>query len=268
MIDIHSHILFGVDDGPKDLEESLILLRQAEEHGYRGIVCSSHYFIGIFENKNYDENFQILKERIRKEKINVDIYKGNEFALMEDSNLYIDKVHKINNGNYILVEIKGMILYKVCQKFFINLLKRGLIPVFAHVERYRYIKNHEFEELIKLGVVLQMNLNTAAKPGKKERELLEKRYIGILGTDTHGVRRRDYNLKEELITVEENLGKEYFKLLTQINPEKIINNEKIEFLKKGAEKDEKKNSRIRGIFSSLWDKLWKKFYSWRYFRKS
>ena len=67
MVDIHSHILFGVDDGAKDLKESLELLKQAEKVGYTDIVCSSHYYIGKFENKNYDENFSILNEAIQED---------------------------------------------------------------------------------------------------------------------------------------------------------------------------------------------------------
>ena len=62
MVDIHSHILFGVDDGAKDIEESMELLKQAVSVGYTDIVCSSHYYIGLYENSNYLTNFNLLKE--------------------------------------------------------------------------------------------------------------------------------------------------------------------------------------------------------------
>lgn len=81
MVDIHSHILFGIDDGPIEIEESIDMIRQAVSVGYTDIVCSSHYLIGRFENLNYDKNFEILKNRILEEKIPLNIHKGNEFAL-------------------------------------------------------------------------------------------------------------------------------------------------------------------------------------------
>ena len=62
MVDIHSHILFGVDDGAKDIGESIELLKQAVSVGYTDIVCSSHYYIGLYENRNYLTHFNLLQD--------------------------------------------------------------------------------------------------------------------------------------------------------------------------------------------------------------
>lgn len=257
MVDIHSHILFGVDDGAKDLNESLELLKQAEQAGYTDIVCSSHYYIGKFQNKNYDKNFEILKKEIQKEKIGIKIYKGNEFAIDEEYFLYEKNIYCLNQGKYFLVEMRTGVIYSICREFFKELLKRGIVPVFAHVERYPHIKISEFEELYEMGVILQMNVRSAANPVPKAKYLLDKRYIGVLATDTHRIGRRDYNISESLEKIKKSIGIEYFKILTEINPKKIINNEKIDICLKG-ERDDEKKIRTCSVFITLWNKLFRR----------
>lgn len=255
MVDIHSHILFGVDDGAKNLEESLELLRQAEKAGYTDIVCSSHYYIGRFQNKNYNENFHILKEEIQKEKIKVKIYKGNEFAIDENYFFHKEDINRINRGKYLLVELRTSLIYPICRDFFKELLKREIIPVFAHVERYPHIKISEFKELYEMGVILQMNVRAAANPSPKAKYLLDKRYIGVLATDTHKIGKRDYKVSESLKKIEKNIGTEYFKILTEINPRKIIEDKKIDICLEGENYEVEKINRNCSIFSSLRNKL-------------
>ena len=257
MVDIHSHILFGVDDGAENLEESLALLRQAEKTGYTDIVCSSHYYIGRFQNKNYDENFEILEKEIQKEKINIKIYKGNEFAIDEHYFFHSKNIYCLNQGKYFLVELRSNLLYSVCRDFFKELLKREIVPVFAHVERYGNIKVSELKELYEMGVILQMNIRAVANYNPKVKYLLDNRYIGVLATDTHKIGRRDYNISENLKDIEKNIGTEYFKILTEINPKKIINNEKIDICLKG-ERDDEKKIRTCSIFITLWNKLFRR----------
>lgn len=257
MVDIHSHILFGVDDGAKDLNESLELLKQAEKVGYTDIVCSSHYYIGKFQNKDYDKNFQILEQEIQKEKIGIKIYKGNEFAIDEEYFLHEKNIYCLNQGKYFLVEMRTGVIYSICKEFFKGLLKKGIIPVFAHVERYPHIKISEFEELYEMGVILQMNVRSAANPIPKAKYLLDKRYIGVIATDTHKMGKRDYDISESLEMIKKNVGIEYFRILTEVNPKKIINNEKITICLKGERDDEKKIGTY-SIFTTLWNKLFRR----------
>ena len=257
MVDIHSHILFGVDDGAKDIEESIELLKQAVSVGYTDIVCSSHYYIGLYENSNYLINFNILKEEIKKLEIPINIYLGNEFNLDSEYFSHKDKINKINNGKYFLVEIKSNIIYSICKDFFQMLLEKGVTPIFAHIERYNQIRVEELIELSQIGVVLQMNLGSAVGELPKVKYLLENRYIDIIATDTHKYGKRDYNIKEKLDKLKSIVGDEYFQLLTEINPKKVINNENI--LKLKGEKNEfKKSDGISSIFSNLYSKLFRK----------
>lgn len=255
MVDIHSHLLFGVDDGAKDIEESIELMRQAISVGYTDIVCSSHYYIGLYENKDYYKNFNLLQKKIKELKIPINIYLGNEFNLDSEYFSHFERINKINNGKYFLVEIKSKIIYSVCKDFFKMLLENGITPIFAHVERYNQIRVEELMELSKIGVILQMNLRSAVGDLPKAKYLLENRYIDVIATDTHKYGKRDYNIQENLNNLKIIVGNEYFKILTEINPRKIINNEDIVKLK-GERDGLKKISRNNSIFSSLWSKFW------------
>ena len=255
MVDIHSHILFGVDDGAKDIGESIELLKQAVSVGYTDIVCSSHYYIGLYENNSYLDNFNLLKEEIKRLEIPINIYLGNEFNLDSEYFSHSEKINRINNSRYFLVEIKSNIIYSVCKDFFQELLKKGITPIFAHVERYNQIRVEELIELSQMGVVLQMNLGSAVGELPKAKYLLENRYIDVIATDTHKYGKRDYNIKEKLDKLKSVVGDEYFQLLIEINPRKIINNENILKLK-GENNGFKKISRNNSIFNSLWSKFW------------
>lgn len=255
MVDIHSHILFGVDDGAKDIEESIELLKQAVSVGYTDIVCSSHYYIGLYENKDYLTNFNLLQNEIKRLEIPINIYLGNEFNLDSEYFSHKDKINRINNRKYFLVEIKSNIIYSICKDFFQMLLEKGVTPIFAHVERYNQIRVEELLELSQMGVVLQMNLGSAVGELHKAKYLLKNRYIDIIATDTHKYGKRDYNIKEKLDKLKSIVGEEYFQLLTEINPKRVINNENI-FKLKGEENEFKKSDGISSIFSKLWNKLW------------
>lgn len=255
MVDIHSHLLYGVDDGPEEIEESIELIKQAMAVGYTEIVCSSHYYIGLLENRNYDRNFSLLQERIREENLDIEIYKGNEYALIDEFSEYSDRVHRINDGRYLLVELKDKLIYPLCKEFFKALLSQGIIPIFAHVERYPHIKVKELIELYNMGVILQVNLRMAANPIDKIEYLLKNKYVGVVATDSHRIGRRDYNIKEHIDKLRSKLGNEYFNIVTQINPEKIINSEEIEKIGRGESDEFKKSNGITSFFSSLWSKL-------------
>lgn len=259
MVDIHSHILFGIDDGAIDIAESIELIKQAVSVGYTDIVCSSHYLIGRFENREYDKNFEILKARILEEKIPLKIHKGNEFALDSEFFQHEKKINTIAGSRYILVELKDELIFGACKNFFKGLLAKGYIPIFAHVERYPHIKVQEFRELVDLGVVLQMNLRMATNPIPKAKYLLENGYISIVATDSHHLGRRDYNIVEYLKKLELNLGRELFQVLTEINPRKVIENKKIDVEVKyeGDDNDKEKVNGISGIFNSLFNRFFK-----------
>ena len=250
MKDIHSHILFGVDDGAKTIEDSVELIKMAKSIGYDGIVCSSHFYPEKYENKNYDHNFEILKNRLAEEGIEVTLYKGNEVSLHADIFNKIKKINTINNSKYILIELNYGIIYQTCAKFLAKLQDLGYKPILAHIERYYEFTGKQFIELYNSGIILQVNIRQINHLSQDIKYLFQKKYIGIVATDTHNLTRRNYDVEKYLDYLKNFVGDEYFNILTEENPSKILNNQEI---KKGEVHNEKKNS--RNIFATFWNKL-------------
>lgn len=84
MVDIHTHLLFGVDDGPRTLEESIEMIKMGMRLGFDEFYLTSHYNKGKFNNEHYEKNYMILKEKCEELKLEVKVYRGNEVYLKEN----------------------------------------------------------------------------------------------------------------------------------------------------------------------------------------
>ncbi len=255
MIDIHSHVLFDVDDGATTIEDSIALLKQAKEVGYTDIVCSSHFYTGRFENENYNKNFEILKEKIKTLGIGINIHKGNEIYLSADVFEKFEKINTINGTDYILVEFKKGLLYPVYKSFLEKVIELGYIPVLAHIERYPFIKFEEFKELYSLGVIFQMNIKTVEALTPKVEYFLKNGYIKLVATDTHNLLSRSYQISEYLTKLKTLINEDSFLELTEKNPRKILNNEKINMEIKGEPDEKQQVISFSSLFKSIWSKL-------------
>ena len=102
MIDIHSHVIFGVDDGAKTLEESIKIIKEEIDNGITDLICTPHYRAGMFNAsiESIEKNFLILKEEVLKQNLSINLYLGREVYF--DKYLYksIDS-YKLNGKNII-----------------------------------------------------------------------------------------------------------------------------------------------------------------------
>lgn len=197
MVDIHTHLLFGVDDGPETLEESIEMIRAGMDLGFNEFYLTSHYNKGKFQNKNYEKNYEILKKRCVELGLKVKLHKGNEVYLDENIDIVLkEKKFNVISGKFLLVEFSPLTLPSVGKHLIKKVLKEGFVPILAHVERYNHFRGSDLVELKKLGVKLQVNIG-----GEKPRyivRLLKEGYIDFLGSDAHGVEKRAYTAGESL----------------------------------------------------------------------
>ncbi|WP_319371139.1 CpsB/CapC family capsule biosynthesis tyrosine phosphatase [uncultured Ilyobacter sp.] len=255
MIDLHCHILHGIDDGSNSLEESIKMARSAYEIGYRKICCTSHYGFGKYENKNYKKKISELSETLKSEGIPIEIYSGNELYLdLEGMRALVNgEVNTLGNSRYVLLEgVPGMTsdsLIGAIEK----VIQSGYKPVLAHVERCFFLKMSDVEKLEEMGVVLQVNLSSFSDALKKRTTaLLEKRLIHIVASDSHGTGRRSYEDADAgLKELKKIVGKDRMELLTRINPKRILEDCQIE----GGGNEEKQN-----INSSFFSRFFGKFF--------
>ena len=229
MIDLHCHILPKIDDGSKNIEESIGLILSAQKLGYKKICCTSHYRVGRYENKNYDSALKKLRDQLKIDKVDMELLEGNELFLDLEglSALKEKKVKTLNRTDYLLVEaIPGMT--EIALKKSLEKIKDlGYKPVLAHVERYPFIELKTLYELKKTGVIIQVNLKSL-RHKKEIYRWIELDLIDILASDVHDKKYRNYELEDIISEIDNKLGRETRERLLTSNPEKIINNEDIE----------------------------------------
>ena len=112
MTDIHSHILFDIDDGADTIEESVSMLKTAESQGIRNVFCTSHSW--AYDITTYNKNFDILNARLQQENINIRLYKGSELFFSDiEINIasYLKTVNTLNATDYLLLEFSTDITY-------------------------------------------------------------------------------------------------------------------------------------------------------------
>lgn len=150
MIDIHSHLIFGVDDGSSSLEESIRMIEAAEKHNIGTIIATPHFQNGIFNNDGVWGKFELLVNKAAD--YHIDIRLGNE-VFADDEILNIIKAKKnINFGNsqYLLIELPYNASFEYVAKLIYKITAANIKIIIAHPERNRKImKNfHEFIKLI------------------------------------------------------------------------------------------------------------------------
>lgn len=193
--DIHSHILFGIDDGAKTYEDSLLLLNTLYEIGTENIITTPHTSTHVWNNTpqiildKRTELYNIIPDLATKMNVNV----ASEY-LLDDTFL-----HLIENQNvltykdqHILVEFSYFNVPLNYQQIFFEIQLHGYQPILAHPERYSYFNNQPeiFEELKKCGVKLQLNLLSLVgyygpEVLKMANELLKRNLYDFTGSDLH-----------------------------------------------------------------------------------
>ena len=244
MIDIHTHILPGIDDGADSFEESIELLKNASSCGVTDVVVTPHFILGSnynCDNKTKRELVKELKNNIKKENINIKIHLGNEIFIDNEILKLIKKgqITTINSSKYFLFELPISNNYKGLDEFIFEAKNRGLTPILAHPERYAIFKQNpqKLFELIEKGVLLQCNIgsffNKYNKDAKKLVMLLIKhKAVSFIASDTHSTRDHLYEKKNELIKIlKKHLTEKEIETLLIDNPRKVLNNEKIRNLK-------------------------------------
>lgn len=191
-VDNHSHVLFGVDDGVRTLEESLKILTLMEESGVRKLWCTPHIMEDV-PNKTQDlkDRFEQLKEAWNG---SVELDLASENML---DNLFVERLSKkdflLHGENKLLVETSTWAAPLDFWNIIDNILDAGYIPIIAHPERYGYMKMEDYSRLMEKGALLQMNLASiigvyGEAVAKRAQNMLSKGMYSMTGTDCHRFR--------------------------------------------------------------------------------
>lgn len=237
MIDVHNHILYGIDDGSPTIEKSIEILQKAYEVGYREFILTPHFIEDtdyICNNRSKLIRLRNLQKKVKQINLPVELYLGNEVHIHDDiiKNIKDKKIMPLNNGKYLLLELPFRNRYHGTEDIIFELTRHDIVPVIAHVERYQYITEKDIERFIDLGCLIQGNaLSLTGKYGKdaekKLKMFLKKNMIHVLCSDAHTVSAFE-KLKDIKRVVKKIVKKdEIIEDLFKNNARKIINNETI-----------------------------------------
>ena len=234
--DIHTHILPEADDGAASMDVTIEMLQRAYEQGIRHIIATPHYIKG-----HKKLSIEVLQERLREVQKEADnmfpdmhLYLGNELyyvgSVLED--VENGQAATLAESDYVLIEFDVTTEYKEIYQGLRKAVEMGYRPVLAHMERYEclYKKYNLIEELVSLGVYLQMNAGSVIggifdRRAAYSRQLIQKGYIHLLGSDCHNMEQRPPRMKDAAdILRKKKISGDILEQILFRNPQRILEN--------------------------------------------
>jgi hypothetical protein len=243
MIDIHSHIVFEVDDGPKTIEDSRALLEESYRQGVRTIISTSHRRKGMFETPEakIEENFKQVQELAKEIADDLTVLYGAEIYYTSDilDKLEQGKIPRLADSQYALIEFSMITPYKEIHTALSNVLRLGVTPVVAHIERYHCLENDEkkVRDLINMGCYTQINSSSVLKPKlfgdtykfmkKRAQFFLKKDLVHFVASDMHNLDPRPPYMQEAYQIISKKYGESHAEQLFRKNQELLLRSEYI-----------------------------------------
>lgn len=237
MIDLHSHFLYGVDDGPKNLQVSFELLQQAEQAGITKILATPHVTERSSQpdQQRIKEVFNEIKEQLARSRLKIEIQLAAEIAYSPDMIRWACQSWLCIGikRSYLLFDIPMQIIPAGLPETIFQLVRRKIIPILAHPERNRGVQKNPqlLAEWIRLGCIMQMDAGSiTGEFGRKCRQisaqLLRLGHIHLVASDAHDCMQRNfYSLARARGEVEKNYGAEWAQHLFKSNPQRVLDGE-------------------------------------------
>lgn len=238
MIDLHCHILPGIDDGAKNIDDSIDMAREAVAEGITHILASPHYKNGHWDNEKRDILFFVneLQEELDARGIPLTIFPGQEVRINGDlfEDLKENKIQFIDEGKqYVLIEFPTLSIPAYTENLFFELQKEGITPIIVHPERnHSVLKDaNVLLPFIEKGALAQ--LTAASYTGgfgksiqKLSKQLIEANLVHFIASDAHNISSRSFYMKEAYQKLEKEFGREKVEEYHQVTKD-LINGELI-----------------------------------------
>jgi protein-tyrosine phosphatase len=200
LVDMHSHLLPGLDDGSESLKDSIILIKEFIAMGYKKLICTPHIMGDFYKNtpEIIFEKLEELRNEVKKEGIEIQLEAAAEYYLDE---WFMDRLDNKKNllafggGEYLLFETSYINSSAYLNEALFKIKSLGLKPVLAHPERYTYLYENfnKFVEIYEKEVFFQININSLCGYYSKAsqifaQKLIENNMVTFIGSDCHGIR--------------------------------------------------------------------------------
>ena len=229
---MHCHLVFGVDDGAKTLDDSLTLLAKEYKDGARGIIITPHFRKGMFEapRDKVEEHFNILKEEAAKKWPDLALYLGCEYhAHMDMTDDLDDARYRMAGSRYVLTEFSESHQAAYIMDRLYKVLSAGYIPIVAHAERYEAVYGHMdfIDEIRDRGALIQINADSILGHegwGMKRfcKKLIANDFLDFVGSDAHNMKDRPCRIGECADFLAKKYGPDYMARIMIENPEALL----------------------------------------------
>lgn len=239
MIDCHCHMLPGVDDGSKSIEQSLQMARKAVECGITDVVVTPHNLNGVFLNSRQEilKSVASLRLQLAQEDISLRIYPGSEIHLVPElleSLASGESMTYADLGKAILLELPKHFIPNGTQMILENLVYSGVTPVIAHPERNSDLRRHseKIQEWIEIGCKMQLTAQSCAGDFGPELQVLcrqwcERGWVHLIASDAHRVEGRAPDMRAGARMIAKWMGGDTKRIMTMENPRALITGEEL-----------------------------------------
>ncbi|MFC2947707.1 tyrosine-protein phosphatase [Virgibacillus sediminis] len=249
MIDIHSHILPGVDDGAKTEEDCLDMARAAVAQGVTTIIATPHHKNGQYENDRQSilKHVSILNEKLRKENIPLDVLPGQESRINGDmlEDIEQENLLPLNNSKYLFVEFPSGQVPRYSAQMLFDIQVAGFTPIIVHPERNRELFENpsKLYDFVKKGALTQITAasvigNFGQKIQKFTNQLIEANLTHFIASDAHNTTTRGFCMDEAFRHVADKYGNDCYYMFTE-NSQLLIDNMNVNRLEPVAIKKKK-----------------------------
>ena len=237
--DIHCHILPGVDDGSRSMEQTLSMLEMAYEQGVRRIIATPHFHIGKVQvtKEKAEEALRNLSGLLKKQFPDISIYMGSEIYYYSDAirDLKERRAMTMAGSRYVMWEFSPDEQYDIIESSVYDAVSNGYVPIIAHAERYLCITDRPelVEQLVMEGAYIQINAGSVAgQMGRSVqkfiiKKLLKKHLVHFVASDAHSDGRRAPRFDEAVRILMKHCDVDYCMDLLWNNANKVIDNEEI-----------------------------------------
>jgi protein-tyrosine phosphatase len=240
LIDLHSHILPGIDDGPESLEDSIELALDYERAGYVTVVATSHWIAGsrwVPASEQIVEGATELNRAIKENGLGLKVLPGMEIGLDPQIPDYLEDgvVLTLGGSKYVLVEMPFQRLPMGWEDIIFKITSKGYFVLLAHPERCQqlFMEQQLIEKIAHSGAYIQVNYdsfigNSGPEAIHSARRLAIQGKIHCLASDTHDIRHRHIgSVKKAMVEIEKLVGPENLRLLSVENPGRVLRSEKL-----------------------------------------
>ncbi|QOG30489.1 tyrosine-protein phosphatase [Enterococcus casseliflavus] len=240
MIDLHCHILPGVDDGAEDLNASIAMAEKAISQGITHILCTPHHNNGKYRNLKSEviSLVSFLQAELDKRQLPLIVLEGQEVRITGD---LIEDIQQDNvlftdlEDTYILIEFPTMEVPTYTEQIFFELLQMGKTPVIVHPERnahFRKDPNHLIP-FLDMGCLAQLTapsyVGTFGKDIQKTaKQMVEHHLVQMVASDAHGVKKRTFYMKEAYEQIAKDFGEDKVTKMKQVAKD-LLNGDQIDY---------------------------------------